>query len=41
MGDIEPGIVEYKFYAKNVGVVRSVSVVGEQDDSKLVPVTSP
>jgi hypothetical protein len=39
--DIEPGIVEYKFYAKNVGVVRSVSVVGEQDDSKLVAVTGP
>lgn len=39
--DIEPGIVEYKFYAKNVGVVRSVSVVGEEDDSKLVSVTSP
>jgi hypothetical protein len=39
--DIEPGIVEYKFYAKNVGVIRSVSVVGEQDDSKLVSVTGP
>ena len=39
--DLEPGIVEYKFYAKNVGVVRSVSVVGEEDDSKLVSVTGP
>jgi hypothetical protein len=39
--DLEPGIVEYKFYAKNVGVVRSVSVVGESDDSKLVSVTGP
>jgi hypothetical protein len=39
--DIEPGIVEYKFYARNVGIVRSVSVVGEEDDSKLVSVTSP
>ena len=37
--DVEPGIVEYKFYAKNVGVVRSVSVVGEEDDSKLVSVS--
>jgi len=33
--------VEYKFYAKNVGVVRSVSVVGEEDDSKLVSVSGP
>jgi len=39
--DIEPGIVEYKFYAKNIGVVRAVSVVGEPDDSKLVAVTGP
>ena len=39
--DLEPGIVEYKFYAKNVGVVRSVSVVGEEDDSKLVSVSGP
>ncbi|HKW13897.1 MAG TPA: hypothetical protein VJS69_05370 [Candidatus Krumholzibacteria bacterium] len=39
--DIEPGLVEYKFYAKNVGVVRSVSVMGEQDDSKLVAVSGP
>lgn len=39
--DLEPGIVEYKYYAKNVGVVRSVSVVGETDDSKLVSVSGP
>jgi len=39
--DIEPGIVEHKFYAKNLGVVRAVSVVGEPDDSKLVSVSGP
>jgi hypothetical protein len=38
--DLEPGIVEYKNYAKNVGMVSAVSVVGESDVSKLVSITT-
>ncbi len=38
--DLEPGIVEYKFYAKGVGVVAVTMVVGGNDTSKLVSVTT-
>jgi len=38
--DLEPGIVEYKNYARNVGLVSAVSVVGESDVTKLVSITT-
>lgn len=37
--DLEPGVVEYKSYAKNVGMVSAVSLIGESSTSKLVSVT--
>jgi hypothetical protein len=36
--DLEPGVVEYKTYASGVGVVSTVTLVGGNDNSKLVSV---
>lgn len=33
-----PSIVENKFYAKNTGDIREVSVQGESDESNLVQI---
>ena len=38
--DLEPGIVEYKNYARDVGMVSAVSVVGESEVTKLVSITT-
>ena len=35
---LEPSIVENKFYAKNTGDIREVSVQGESDESNLVQI---
>jgi hypothetical protein len=37
---LEPGVVEYKFYAAGVGMLKAVMVVGGTDYSKLVSVTT-
>jgi hypothetical protein len=37
---LEPGVVEYKFYSKGVGMLKSVMVVGGNDRSELVAVTT-
>ena len=37
---LEPGTVECKFYGANVGMLKTVSVVGASDYSDLVAVTT-
>lgn len=37
--DLEPGVVEYKFYGSGVGMLKTVMVVGGNDRSELVSVT--
>jgi hypothetical protein len=37
---LEPGVVEYKFYATGVGMLKAMMVVGGNDRSELVSVTT-
>jgi hypothetical protein len=36
---LEPGVVEHKYYARSVGMLKSVMVAGGSDQSELVSVT--
>jgi hypothetical protein len=36
---LEPGVVEYKYYAASVGMLKAVMVVGGNDRSELVSIT--
>ena len=37
---LEPGVVEHKYYAKNIGFVREVTVKGGKERSELVRITT-